>query len=199
MYGKRFFKEEFGVESKVAWLPDVFGFCGSIPQIFKKCGVEYFVTSKLSWNETNKMPYDTFYWEGIDGSKVFTNFIASRACPLPGEDDTHTDYNGKLTPTYALGTYKRYQHKEYNDELFIPCGWGDGGGGTTKEMLETGRRLNKGIVGIPRTEFSRISDYLDRVKENFDKNSKELKNTPTWFGELYFELHRGTYTSMSKN
>lgn len=199
MYGKRFFREEFGVDNKIVWLPDVFGFNAALPQVLKKCGIDYFVTSKLSWNETNKMPFDTFYWKGIDGSKVFANFITSRMVPAYNESDTHTDYNGKITPSYALGTFKRYQHKEFNDELFIPFGWGDGGGGATKEMLETQRRLNKGIVGLPKTQIGRITDYLKRVKDNFDENCEKLKKIPEWYGELYFELHRGTYTSMAKN
>lgn len=194
MHGKRFFKEEFGVDNKILWLPDVFGYSGALPQIMKKCGIDYFMTTKLAWNQFNKMPYDTLYWKGIDGTKIFTHLITTLGVGQPVED-YFTTYNGMLHPDAIMGGWERYQNKEINNDILISYGYGDGGGGPTREMLETSIRMEKGIKGVPkvRQEFSRT--YFDELKERVDGN----KRLPVWEGEFYFEYHRGTYTSMARN
>lgn len=199
LFGKRFFKNEFGVDNKTVWLPDVFGYSAAMPQIMKKSGIEYFVTSKISWNETNTMPYDTFYWQGIDGSEIFTYFITAQDLPENGEKVNFTTYVGNITPRQVIGTWERYNQKEYNNETLITFGYGDGGGGPTLDMLEYQRRLAYGIPGIPKTQIGFAYDFLNRVKENFDKNAEQIGFVPRWVGELYLELHRGTYTSIAKN
>ena len=192
-------KDEFGVDSHILWLPDVFGYSAALPQILQKSGVDKFVTSKISWCETNKLPFDSFMWEGIDGSEIFTYFLTARDHEKNCENDIRTTYVGMVTPSMALGTWERYQQKDYNDETIITFGFGDGGGGPTEEMLEKARRLEYGLPGIPKTQMSFAGDFLDRVKRNFDKNCSLTSRTPKWVGELYLELHRGTYTSMGKN
>ncbi|MBP3627617.1 MAG: alpha-mannosidase [Clostridia bacterium] len=198
IHGKRFMKEEFGVDSKTLWLPDVFGYSASIPQILKKCGVDNFVTSKISWNETNMLPYDTFMWQGIDGSEIFTNFLTAQ--DYTGDKiHTGTTYNGKATPTQILGSYDRYQQKEFNSNTSISYGWGDGGGGPTEEMIEGLLRLEKGLPGMPKAQFSTIKRWLSSAREEFFESAKALHRMPRWIGELYLEFHRGTYTSIAKN
>jgi len=188
MFGKRFMKEEFGIDSKILWLPDVFGYSAAMPQILQKCGITKFVTSKISWNEFNKMPYDTFMWKGIDGSEIFTYFITARDLMNPGADETFatyadfTTYNGFIKPLQVAGTWERYQQKEYNNETIIPFGYGDGGGGPTADMLEQQRRLAFGIPGLPMTRISKVSESLDRIQKNFNENCKLLRRMPRWVG-----------------
>jgi len=197
-HGKKFMKDEFNVDSKTLWLPDVFGYSAALPQILKKSGVNKFVTSKISWNEENKMPYDTFLWQGIDGTEVFTYFLTAQD-HKEGEKDNRTTYVGVASSSMNLGTWERYQQKEYNNETIVTMGHGDGGGGTTKEMLEYVRRLSYGLPGQPKAQFSRADDFLNRVEKNFYENAALLKRMPKWVGELYLEFHRGTYTSIAKN
>lgn len=199
LYGKQFMNKEFGVKSKILWLPDVFGYSAALPQILKKSGIEYFVTSKISWNDTNVFPHDTFYWEGIDGTELFTNFITTQSFAGYNFSRNETTYVGGLTPDQILGTWARYHEKEYNNRTFTVFGWGDGGGGPTPEMLEYQRRLSKGIPGMPTTEMMTVGEHLKAVKNNFDNTSEKLSRYPKWVGELYLELHRGTYTSIAKN
>lgn len=202
LFGKRFMKEEFGVDSKVLWLPDVFGYNAAMPQILKKCGVDKFFTSKISWNDTNKMPYDVFMWQGIDGSEIFTSFLTAREVKQFGEndsDDRYTAYSGFIRPAQILGTWKRFSQKEYSKETLVTFGYGDGGGGPSRDMLEQQRRLAYGLPGFPKTKINFAGDYLEKLKSDFEVNSEKLKNMPRWLGELYLELHRGTYTSIAKN
>ncbi|RRD93525.1 alpha-mannosidase [Clostridiales bacterium COT073_COT-073] len=192
--GKRFFREEFGVESKILWLPDVFGYSAALPQILQKAHIPYFMTTKISWNEYNKMPYDTFRWVGLDGSSVLTHFITTANFDeLP--EKFFTTYNGNINANSIRGAWERYQQKELNNEVLVCYGWGDGGGGATKEMLEYGKRLSKGIPTVPKVEFTNSLSYF----ENLDKKTKANKKTPSWVGELYFEYHRGTLTGMARN
>lgn len=194
IHGKRFFKEEFGVDNRVLWLPDVFGYSGAMPQIMKKSGIDYFMTTKLSWNQINKVPYDTLLWRGIDGSEVFTHFISTLGI---GQDTNNffTTYNGALHPDAIMGGWERYQNKDINNDILISYGYGDGGGGPTREMLEVSKRMEKGVRGIPkvRQEFART--YFEELEERV----KDNKRLPVWEGEFYFEYHRGTYTSMARN
>ena len=193
-YGKKFFREEFGTDSRILWLPDVFGYSGALPQIMKKSGIDYFMTTKLAWNQIDKMPYDTFMWKGIDGSTVFTHLITTLGVGQ-SEEDFFTTYNGMLHPDAIMGGWHRYQNKDINNDILVAFGYGDGGGGPTREMLETAKRMEKGICGIPkvRQEFSRV--YFDELYERV----KDSRRLPVWEGELYFEYHRGTYTSMGRN
>ncbi len=194
MHGKRFFKEEFGVDNRILWLPDVFGYTGALPQIMKKCGIDYFMTTKLAWNQFNKVPYDTMMWRGIDGTEVLTHLITTLGVGQPVEN-FFTTYNGMLHPDAIMGGWQRYQNKDINNDILISYGYGDGGGGPTREMLETSMRMEKGVKGIPmvRQEFARV--FFDELKERVQDN----RRLPVWEGELYFEYHRGTLTSMARN
>lgn len=199
LFGKRFMQKEFGVDSKIVWLPDVFGYTGALPQIMKKCGVDKFFTTKIGWNEFNKFPYDTFMWQGIDGTEIFTSFITAQDYDRNNPDQTTCTYVGYIRPSQVYGSWHRYQQKEYNNETLITFGFGDGGGGPTADMLEQQRRLSYGLPGFPRTVIDFAGNYLNRVEANFEASCKQLKRTPRWVGELYLELHRGTYTSIAKN
>lgn len=192
--GKRFFREEFGKDNKVLWLPDVFGYSGALPQIAKKCGIDYFMTTKLSWNQFNKIPYDTLNWRGIDGTEILTHFITTLGVGQP-TGNFFTTYNGMLHPDSVMGAWDRYQNKEINNDVLIAYGYGDGGGGPTREMLETSKRLEKGIQGVPKVRQEFAGTYFRELEERVAGN----KRLPVWEGEFYFEYHRGTYTSMARN
>lgn len=199
MHGKRFIKEEFGKESEILWLPDVFGYSAAMPQILKKCGVNKFVTSKISWNETNRMPFENFMWEGIDGTKIFTEFMTAQDYKYDEPIRNGATYVGYIRPSQVLGSWKRYTLKEYNTNPLLTFGFGDGGGGPTADMLEQQKRTSFGLPGIPKTKIEFSKDHLENVYNNFKEASKKLHHTPTWVGELYLEFHRGTYTSIAKN
>lgn len=194
LFGKRFFKQEFGVDNEILWLPDVFGYSAALPQILKKSEVNYFMTTKIAWNQFNKMPYDSFMWKGIDGTEVLTHFITTKD-PYQAPDTHFTTYNGQIHPGAIMGAWDRYQQKEINNDVLVSYGFGDGGGGATYEMLEVGRRLNKGIPGCPKVKMGTSKDYFKRL----EKKVKGNKKLPKWVGELYLEYHRGTYTSMARN
>lgn len=200
MYGQKFFREEFGVDCTCVWLPDVFGYSGQLPQIMAKSGIKRFVTAKIGWNDTDRFPYDVFDWYGIDGSKVFACLLStSDTDPRNGVyDRTHTSYCEPLTAKSALGTWNRFQQKEYTDSVLMSYGYGDGGGGPTREDIERQRRLACGVLGIPKTKLAGLHEALDLVEDNFRKACDELKRTPKWHGELYFEFHRGTLTSVPR-
>ncbi len=201
LYGKRFFREEFGVDNEILWLPDVFGYSAALPQIMKKCGIRYFMTTKISWNETNKMPNDTFMWQGIDGTKILTHFICARDFDVASDVENKkrpahfTTYNGYLNPSQIKGTWKRYSQKSLNDSALICYGYGDGGGGVTRDMLENQRRIAKGIPGCPQAKGSTALQFFRRL----EKEVMGKRELPSWVGELYLEYHRGTYTSMARN
>ncbi len=194
MHGKRFFKEEFGVDNRILWLPDVFGYSGALPQIMKKCGIDYFMTTKLAWNQFNKVPYDTMRWRGIDGSEVLTYLVTTLEIGQPVEN-FFTTYNGKLHPDSIMGGWKRYQNKDINDDILVCYGYGDGGGGPDRRMLETSKRMEKGIRGIPKVRQVFARTFFEELEERVEGN----RRLPVWEGELYFEYHRGTYTSMARN
>lgn len=188
LHGKNYIKETFDKETHLLWLPDVFGYSGALPQIIKKSGLSYFMTTKISWNEYNHFPYDTFMWEGIDGSQVLTHFITT-----PENGSWFYTYNGKMSPDDIQGVWKNYKDKDINDRLLIAYGWGDGGGGPTREMLES-MRVMKNLPGVPYVETSGAEEYFDNLNAHLDKD-----NIRKWVGELYFEYHRGTLTSQAKN
>lgn len=195
LYGKSFFKSEFGVDCKVLWLPDVFGYSAALPQILRKSGVDKFVTSKIGWNETNRIPYDTFWWKGIDGTDIFSYFLTAQDKRRGRPTATNTTYNAKLNPSQLQGGYDRYQQKDINNDILITFGYGDGGGGPVRKDLEYYNILKKGLTGVPKAKMEFAGTALERIKKRAEKNPK----TPEWVGELYLEYHRGTYTSQAKN
>lgn len=200
LYGCRFFDREFHKKCEILWLPDVFGYSAALPQIMKKCGIKYFMTTKISWNEFNKMPYDTFMWEGLDGSRILTHFVPCRDYNAPAveggtETEHYTTYNGVINPSQVMGGWQRYSQKDLNPDILMCYGYGDGGGGPTAEMLENQRRLEKGLPGIPKTRQCVPTEFFHELEEQVE----DKRNLPIWNGELYLEYHRGTYTTMAKN
>lgn len=194
LLGNRFLKEEFGKETHFLWLPDVFGYSWALPQILKKSGIDMFMTTKISWNQYNRMPHDTFYWKGIDGSCVLTHFITTPTLDSQPGSWFYT-YNGQLLPKMVQGIWKAYSEKDMNQDLLISYGYGDGGGGVNRDNLEWRRRIDR-IEGMPSLKPSTAGDYFEKLKETV-KNTDRYVNT--WDGELYLEYHRGTYTSHAYN
>lgn len=194
LIGTKFFREEFGKEVEYLWLPDVFGYSWALPQILKKSGIDMFMTTKISWNQYNRMPHDTFEWTGIDGTKVLTHFITTPD-PWNEPDSWFYTYNGKLLPKTVQGTWNAYTEKDINQELLICYGYGDGGGGVNRDMLEQRRRIDK-IPGLPKLETSTASEFFKDLKQNIKSTDGYI---PQWDGELYLEYHRGTYTSHAYN
>lgn len=195
LFGKRFFNKEFGVDSKVLWLPDVFGYSAALPQILRKSGVDKFVTSKISWNESNVLPYDTFMWRGIDSTEIFTHFLTAQRTDANNKIDGHTTYTAMLEASQVKGAWNRYQQKHINNEVILTFGHGDGGGGPTQWHLEHYDRLKHGFPSIPTAKIEFAGEFLERVKKRTENNPK----MPHWVGELYLEFHRGTYTSNACN
>ncbi|CAJ0832316.1 13763_t:CDS:10 [Entrophospora sp. SA101] len=175
LYGQRFFEKTFGKKCKVFWLPDTFGYSAQLPQIIQSSGMKYFFTQKLSWNNINKFPNTTFHWIGLDGSKVLTHMCPSET------------YVAQCTVGELVKSVNNHNDKEYSNESLLVFGNGDGGGGPLSSMIERLNRL-KDIDGLPKVEMGSADEFYERL----EKNSKELMS---WKGELYFELHRGTYTS----
>ncbi len=194
LFGTRFFKKEFDADCKVLWLPDVFGYSAALPQILRKSGIEYFMTTKIFWNEYNRFPYETFQWEGIDGSTVLSHFITATDTKNSIRSYGST-YNGRLSTAHVKGSWDNYSQKEINNDVLMAFGYGDGGGGPTREMLEEGRRLEKAIPGCPKYEMKKSRDFFEQLDERVKGNPR----LPKWVGELYLEYHRGTYTSVGKN
>ena len=160
------------------------------------------MTTKIAWNQYNQLPNDTFLWKGIDGSEVFafmpttTDYDKDQGLNISFSDTRNTTtYTGIVNPNMTLGTFKRFQNRDLTEDTLMLFGFGDGGGGPTKEMLESAERLKYGIPGIPKIRQEFEQDYFDRTYEKIH----DLPDMPTWDGELYFEYHRGTLTSMAKN
>ncbi|ASA23243.1 alpha-mannosidase [Paenibacillus donghaensis] len=193
LYGTKFFREEFGVECKYLWLPDVFGYSWALPQILRKSGIDTFMTTKISWSQYNRMPHDTFRWRGIDGSEVLTHFITTP--DAPDAKSWYYTYNGLIEPFTVQGIWNQYQDKNLNRELLLSYGYGDGGGGVNREMLEMRRRLDA-MPGIPQVKPGRADEYFERLHETVGSSDQYVH---TWDGELYLEFHRGTYTSQAYN
>ena len=192
LVGKNFFKKEFDYESEFLWLPDVFGYSWALPQILKKSGVNTFMTTKISWNDTNRLPYDTFIWRGMDGSEVTTHFVTTTEL----NDVTYT-YNGESRPYAIKGVWDNYTNKDLNRDLLISYGFGDGGGGPTREMIKY-IEAAKLMPGIPNVETGRATEYFRKLNETIKENPYN-GYLPIWDGELYLEFHRGTYTSQGYN
>ena len=191
LYGKRFFRQEFGMDSHVLWLPDTFGFNAALPQILRKSGVTSFVTSKMCWSDYDRMPHDTFYWKGIDGSRVLVCLVTT---PVVKEyQNFATTPNGMLTAKTVWGTWDHYRDKELSRDVFLCYGYGDGGGGPTREMIENKERLRL-IPGLPNIKDDGLTAYCDLMQKKVEK----ADSIPEWSGELYLENHRGTYTSQAR-
>ncbi len=179
LHGKRYFEKELGYETKDVWIPDVFGYAASLPQIMRKSGVEYFLTQKISWSQFNKFPHHTFLWEGIDGTRIFTHFPPA---------DT---YNADTGPKELIKNVQNFKELDRATRSLLVFGWGDGGGGPSIEMLEKARRA-RDFDGLPKLEQEKAIKFFEKAKV-------DAKDLPLWVGELYLELHRGTYTSQAKN
>jgi alpha-mannosidase len=187
LFGRRYVRDTFGFEMNLLWLPDVFGYSAALPQIIKKSGISYFMTTKISWSQFNRFPNDTFRWRGLDGSEVLTHFITT-----PEENSSFYTYNGQMRPEDIKGIWETYRQKDVNNELLLSFGWGDGGGGPTREMLEWSAH-QKNLPGQPRVELGKAEDYFERLNARLQD-----KSLPVWDGELYLEYHRGTYTSQAQ-
>ncbi|MER8222144.1 glycoside hydrolase family 38 C-terminal domain-containing protein [Streptomyces sp. NPDC094143] len=178
VHGKRFFMDHFGIETKGVWLPDSFGYNAAYPQIAKLAGNEWFLTQKISWNQTNRFPHHTFWWEGIDGTRIFTHF--------PPVDT----YNARFSGEEMSRAVRNYAEKGGASRSLAPFGWGDGGGGPTREIMERARRLAD-LEGSARVVVEHPDDFFAKARE-------EYPDAPVWVGELYLELHRATYTSQAR-
>ena len=178
LYGQGYFEDRFGRRSKVAWLPDTFGFSPAVPQLLRGAGMDGFFTYKLNWSEANSFPHDLYEWEGLDGSTVLAHSFDN-----PGQD-----YNGNVRPLDLLGTWKNFEGKRRHPETIFSFGWGDGGGGPTEEMLENYSRL-KDFPAMPRLRMAMVEGFFEGLPRT---------GLPRWTGELYLELHRGTLTTQAK-
>jgi alpha-mannosidase len=189
LIGTRYFEREFGVDTKVMWLPDSFGFTWALPTLMAAAGLPYFVTHKMSWSDTNRIPHDTFRWRGPDGKEVLAHFLCTPSS-WAGEGTT---YNGNILPSVERGAWTRFQDRHLQQEILSAFGWGDGGGGPTIDMIEAGRRLEH-LPGFPRVEMGRARDFFERLEKNLDGRD----DVPVWDGDLYLEYHRGTYTGQAR-
>ncbi|MDF3301700.1 alpha-mannosidase [Streptomyces tropicalis] len=178
VHGKRFFLDEFGVENDEAWLPDTFGFAAGLPQIIRAAGSTRLLTQKISWSRTNAFPHHTFRWEGIDGTRIFTHFppVDTYNCSMNGREIAHAVRN--------------FRDKGAARHSLAPTGWGDGGGGTTREMVAKAARL-RDLEGSARVVWETPRAFFDRAEA-------EYPEPPVWVGELYLELHRATLTSQAR-
>ena len=177
LYGQMFYQEEFGKRSEIEWLPDTFGYCASLPQILKLADIPYFMTTKLNWNDTNPFPYDLFDWVGIDGTAV-TAYL-------------NHGLNEHTRPKDVDEHWKSFKQKDVHPEQMLLYGHGDGGGGVTNEMIEFVERADF-MVGQPKSRFSTAKAFFEEI-------GKRRPELPQWYGDLYLELHRGTYTTHARN
>ena len=194
LLGRSFFEKYFGLDlaTPVLWLPDVFGYSWALPQLIKKAGLEYFFTIKIGWNQYNRLPYDSFWWQGIDGTRVLTHFGTT-----PDGGGFVSTYNAKATSEQLMGTWTNFTQKDLGRGTEVPpllmaYGYGDGGGGPTREMLENIDALAN-FPGLPHMQQQNVGEFFSNLEAGFGDI------LPVWNGELYLELHRGTYTTQSNN
>jgi alpha-mannosidase len=189
LLGRTYFKEKFGenADTPVLWLPDVFGYAWALPQLIKQAGLKYFMTIKIGWNQYNRLPYDTFLWQGIDGTQILTHFSTVKEL---GSNYAST-YNSMANPQEALGTWNNFQQKELHNDLLMAFGFGDGGGGPTLEMLENLEIMDH-FPALPQVQHSSVKKFFEAIEP-----VQASKMLPVWNGELYLEYHRGTYTSQA--
>jgi alpha-mannosidase len=176
VHGHRFFRDELGVECREVWLPDSFGYSGSLPQLARLAGARWFLSQKMSWNQTNRFPHHTFWWEGIDGTRVFTHFPPA---------DT---YSAEVTAEELLRGARAFRDSGPATRSLLPFGYGDGGGGPTREMLDRARRFGD-LEGAPRVAIEIPAEFFAAAEEEY------AAEAPVWSGEMYLEFHRGVYTS----
>ncbi len=191
--GTKYHQDKFGVTPKIVWLPDTFGYTAALPQLMAQSGLDVFITHKMSWNDTNRMPHEIFFWQGLDGTRVPAYFLTTQKYEYDG---INTTYCPDLVPGHVMGTWKRFSQQGLHDELFLVYGHGDGGGGPTRGMLENVRRMERGIPGCPKIRHEHMGPYFKRLVERM---RAEPEAFPAWVGELYLEYHRGTLTSVAKN
>jgi alpha-mannosidase len=190
LLGRTYFHDHFGdVDTPVLWLPDTFGYSWALPQLIQQAGMKYFITHKMSWNQYNRMPHQLLWWQGIDGTRVLTHFLTT---PSGWEFLPHsTTYNGTVSAAEIVGTWENFNQKDLHNELLTAYGYGDGGGGPTREMLQNvGNLANH--PGAPRVRPGTVREFMERIEDNL---SDQL---PVWNGEFYLEYHRGTYTSQGQ-
>jgi alpha-mannosidase len=217
LHGQRYFAEKFGFTHDVCWMPDCFGFTPALPQLLLGAGIRNFFTIKLTWSETNRFPYDLFWWEGLDGSKVLAHLFDNPAGVFADGRRVGTfdfsghgvlfsaaglgastlggwlgGYNGDTGPMAVRATWRNYRGKNASPETLLSVGWGDGGGGPTAEMLEQAREV-AALPALPSVRFAKVADFYEATRRNVEGES-----LPTWAGELYLEFHRGTLTTQGR-
>jgi alpha-mannosidase len=195
LLGRTFFRDHFGAdaEAPVLWLPDVFGYAWNLPQLIKEAGLEYFFTIKLGWNQYNRLPYDSFWWQGLDGTRILTHFSTT---PQSGSPHAST-YNANASPEQTLETWRSFQQKDWGrpgvtPPLLMSFGYGNGGGGPTREMLENIREMGH-FPATPQIKCGTVGEFFHQLETEVGDR------LPTWNGELYLENHQGTYTTQSRN
>lgn len=179
-FGKRYFKEHLGVEPHGIWLPDSFGYTGAFPQLARRAGFDWFLTQKISWNDTTKFPHHSFLWEGIDGSRILAHFPPSNT------------YASSVSMHELVYSQRNFLDKDLSDHAILLYGFGDGGGGPTREMTARIRR-DRNLEGAPRIDFGTPDELFEKIREDIVDDSND--DTPVFKGELYLELHRKTLTS----
>ncbi len=182
LHGKNFYMDEFNFDVKNLWIPDVFGYSAALPQIIRKSGCDFFLTQKISWNQFNRFPHNTFFWEGLDGSEVLTHF--------PPEDT----YNAFVVPNELVAAQDRFKESDQLDEFISLFGIGDGGGGPKEEHLERAL-LFRDMEGLPKVKFDRADRFFARLAASDAVKNHKLSR---WVGELYLEMHRGTLTTQAR-
>jgi alpha-mannosidase len=195
LLGRTFFRNHFGADADapVLWLPDVFGYAWNLPQLIKEAGLEYFFTIKLGWNQYNRLPYDSFWWQGLDGTRILTHFSTTF-----GSGDVHVStYNANASPEQTLQTWRNFQQKDWGKPgvtppLLMSFGYGDGGGGPTREMVENIREMGC-FPATPQIKCGQVGEFFRKLEAEVGDR------LPTWNSELYLENHRGTYTTQSRN
>ncbi len=188
LHGQRWFKREFGFSHAVAWLPDCFGFTAALPQLLRGAGIASLFTAKLNWSETNRFPYDLWWWEGLDGSRVLAHSFQN----LEGRPEGLGSYNGDPSPQVLVGVWDAFRGRVHHPESLFTVGYGDGGGGLNAEMLEDVRALS-GFPALPQLSFTRLDDFYRRLHQ-----AAARCDLPVWVGEMYLELHRGTFTTQGR-
>ncbi|MFP4354757.1 MAG: alpha-mannosidase [Phycisphaerae bacterium] len=178
LHGKRYLAEKFGVDSKMLWLPDVFGYSAALPQILRGCGVDYFATAKIFWNYPGgeTFPHNTFRWEGVDGTDVGVHLM--------------NNYNAQTWPSHVIGRWKERVQKHGIAERLYPFGWGDGGGGPERDHLEVALR-QENLEGSPKMKLASPQEFFEHLDAN---GWPEIR----YVGELYFQAHRGVFTTQAK-
>ncbi len=181
LYGQRYFERNFGVRHSVCWLPDCFGFSPALPQLLRQAGIRSFFTTKVNWSETNRIPADLFWWEGLDGSRVLAHTF----------DNPMVGYNGFVQPDCLVPTWRNFKSKALHATSLLAVGYGDGGGGVVPEMVDREVQL-RDFPAIPNAQWGRVEEFFEGAHQ-----TAALKPLTVWSGEIYLELHRATLTTQS--